>query len=57
MKDDEDKGDETPAAENRDSDTVPQTAETNTVHITEFRPDSTGKYLVTGGLGALGIEV
>ena len=57
MKSDEDKADETPAVENRVSDTVSQPAKTNIVHTTEFRPDQTGKYLVTGGLGALGIEV
>ena len=57
MKDDEDSGDETSAVENRSSDTLSQPGELNTVYITEFRPDQTGKYLVTGGLGALGIEV
>ena len=31
--------------------------ETNSVYINDFRPDFTGKYFVTGGLGALGIEV
>ena len=29
----------------------------NSFQITEFRPDCSGKYFVTGGLGSLGIEV
>ena len=32
-------------------------AETDCAHIKEFKPDCTGKYFITGGLGALGIEV
>ena len=57
IKDDEDSGDETSTGESRSSDNLTQPAVTNAVYITEFRPDQTGKYLVTGGLGALGIEV
>ena len=53
----EDKEDNEPAVENGEALSQPAGNETNTVHITEFRPDRTGKYLITGGLGALGIEV
>ena len=31
--------------------------ETDCAHFKEFKPDCTGKYFITGGLGALGIEV
>ena len=57
MKVGEDKEDNEPAVKNGEALSQPARNETNTVHITEFRPDPTGKYLITGGLGALGIEV